>query len=47
MGQTQKPEVTKAEIEGAQTLWNNFTELLKWSVIAIIIVLALMAAFLV
>ena len=46
MGQAQKPEVTKAEINSAQTLWVNFTELLKWSVVAIIIVLALMAAFL-
>ena len=47
MGTAQKPNVTKEEIEQAQTLWVNFTELMKWGVIAVIIVLALMATFLV
>lgn len=46
MAETKKPNVTKAEIENSQALWTSFTEFMKWGVIAVIVVLALMAAFL-
>jgi len=47
MANAQKPEVTKEQVEHAQNLWHNFTKSTKWSVIAVIICLALMALLLV
>jgi len=47
MANTKKPEVTKEQIEHANSLWINFTVWMKWGVIAIVISLALMALFLV
>jgi hypothetical protein len=46
MANTQKPEVTKAQVEQATSLWHNFTHWSKISIIAIIICLALMALLL-
>ena len=46
MANTKKPEVTKAQIDQATSLWHSFTRWSKWGVIAIIISLALMALFL-
>jgi len=36
MANTKKPEVTKAQIDRASSLWDNFTHWSKWCVIAII-----------
>ena len=47
MANAKKPEVTKEELEHAQSLWIDFTAWMKWSVIAVIICLALMAVTLV
>lgn len=47
MASTEKTKVTKAEIDHAQTLWTNFTVLLKWGTIATIACLAIMAITLV
>jgi len=47
MANAKKPEVTKEEIEHAETLWKNFTVWAKWGVIATMALLALMALTLV
>ena len=46
MVKTEKVEVAQEEIEKAQALWGGFTNLMKYSVIAIAIILILMAIFL-
>ena len=47
MANTQKPEVTQEEIDKAKGLWIQFTKMSKWTIIAIIACLALMALALV
>lgn len=42
MGTNQKPEVTEEELKAAQSMWHNFTEYSKYSIIAICISLALL-----
>ncbi len=47
MANTQKPKVTKKEIEHAHSLWANFTVWMKWGVISAVVVLGIMALALV
>ena len=35
------------ELERAQTCWANFTEMSKWGILAVVVILVLMAIFLV
>ncbi len=35
MGNSNKPDVTKEELEAAKTMWNGFTEWSKYAIIAI------------
>lgn len=47
MANAEKVEVSKEDIENAEALWAGFTNLMKYSIIAIVVVLALMAIFLI
>lgn len=42
MGSDTKPEVTKEELESAQSMWSNFTEWSKYAIIAICAGLAIL-----
>lgn len=42
MGTNNKPEVTKEELDIAQSMWGNFTEWSKYAIIAICIGLAVL-----
>jgi hypothetical protein len=46
MADAKKPEVRKEDLADARHRWDNFTELMKWSVIAILAILVLMVLFL-
>lgn len=43
-GSTEKPKITKKDLEAAQASWGKFTQATKWSVIATAVILLLMAA---
>ena len=47
MANAQKPEVTQEEIDKARNLWIQFTTMSKWTIIAIVACLAVMALTLV
>lgn len=43
MANATKPEVTKEELEAAQSMWHSFTTWGKYSIIGVCALLALMA----
>jgi len=47
MAKTSKPEFDPKELDNAQKLWKTFTEWSKWGTLAVVIIVALMALFLV
>lgn len=46
MAKAEKVEVSKEDLQKAEALWASFTNLMKYSIISIVVLLGLMAIFL-